>query len=1607
MKLKAFPILLSLLLLLNPAYSECEQGCLVCTADNRCLLCDSLNAYFLSGSSCKSDSDGNCLFYQPDSSNGACLICYPDHFLTSNAKCAAVESKIDFCASYQADGVCSACEGGYVIKGDICEVLENKITGCEIHNTADDKLCDKCLENFMLTKDKKDCIEDPSFRFCARYTFIECQECTSETVRNSNAYLDNFRSLISSNGIDGLNESVFQLDKGAIDTVLVNECIPTPIADCTDFEDVFSCKTCATGFYLTSEKKCQKNPIQPLLNCTVYKDLNNCLKCGNGFHLSSQGQCEANEDITGCAVYDGSAKTTTCLSCDESTYLSNNSCVERNNSEIENCATLSLTADKCEVCGENQILATDGLLCLPSIAECKQHKPFSIGATETQCDLCNPGFFIKDNACQSGSTDNCAEYRVSEDVCVRCSSGFVLGEEGCEIRSAVIPFCSLFSSSVDDECETCELNSIKYTIKNTCKTVTTNNNCNVFGNFNQCLGCEDKFELIDNSCVAILPELNCLKKEGENCLDCVSGYYLDEGVCRLIPTIITENCETVSEVAENKNACLSCSTNHIPYSTSLSMCRDNNQLGITIIEDCDKYDKTGSTVTCVRCTEEKVLAEDSLSCLDACPEGQVAVLGQVSFDSPDNADSPVTPSPYKQCKTTNPGILENCNLAAMVINEPKNPLACIQCGAEAVPVQLCPVELSYFNASSPSTDDLLNTSVALECVNNTSTPFGATGDSSKNENCLYYKLESINSNPVWLCKSCKFGKTGSLREVGESGIYEVNCDTDVLGCDNSVEFGGSLIDSVWMRQLFGFTIPYKYSCHSCTSDTAIPFLNTELSGKLNGYSIGANPPTTATNKNGTMITCREPSADGLNMSEEEFSSFPENCALGFLMVNRPKKSNLTVTSSAICVACKNGFKPVKDNKGFMIIECAAIENCKEEENGGWFNGCKTCKEEGFALKFNSETKEVMYNECVETTAVNCQAYDDTNNVCVDCKKGFVFNSDNVCEALKPHNCSNFNILKRNSFSTVNNINQIELALHKLFEVGCESCSSSDFINIKIDETITTCVSSPYIEDGGFPDPSQFSTGCLSYSLNPDDPLDLFCLSCAEGTIPTIDKQKCVPVTDLPNCSIADESGVICQVCNDTHTKVGATCEQKQILNCKTFSNDVGTLTCLVCEDTFLLSDNECKAGIIPNCRTYNTNEACSSCLDGNVLINNGSACLPIPSALNCVNATIGGDGLIECTQCQSNFGFSTEATDFNVNACLDAKTVPNCVEYDIKEEISDSTFNCIKCEDEFYLTNNSCLPRDILTGCKTPVVDANKCEVCEDNYLFNEDEVCVSLRVGVGNCASYTIDAVCEKCSPDTYPSEGDCIKIKDEEKIENCINYSAVDKCSLCDPGFYINEDKCSPSNASNCKENESETNCLNCEEGWHLQTTEGATKDCIQNTVTNCATFVPDVNQCATCVNGNIINEQGSCVAVEVTIPDCDGYDNETGNCNKCAPGFILAADGKSCELFSGPNTFSNCSRLRYRATPVCVACEVGNYFFNGKCTGCIDRTYGDGCMYCDYKEQERCLICRNGYWMNKDGDCILNESLGIGFKNEIRGADVLKGFWITLLLVLMTIN
>ncbi len=680
-----------------------------------------------------------------------------------------------------------------------------------------------------------------------------------------------------------------------------------------------------------------------------------------------------------------------------------------------------------------------------------------------------------------------------------------------------------------------------------------------------------------------------------------------------------------------------------------------------------------------------------------------------------------------------------------------------------------------------------------------------------------------------------------------------------------------------------------------------------------------------------------------------------------------------------CGACKAGFAstaattfengnqiPVPN----MISACTAIENCEHSE---WFNACTQCQE-GYSHSY-SALKGVQYDTCVSYENQDCLAVNQTDE-CVFCKPGSYLNKDGYCERIQPPRCEHKQFVHEQKFY----FRDIATGLWLNKEgTGCLRCDEG-FTGLLVTENHYACTESIQHSLGAVADGTNYIQNCKNYYLDPADNI-LKCHICEDDFIPLQSGGSCTATSSLPNCKVAQNSQ-FCAVCEDEYVLVSRVCELKSIEHCIEYQNDENSSQqiCSDCGPGYYREANACHPGEVKNCYLFETKHRCNVCDQGFALVfqNNGyNYCYPINPQLKCAvfNPDKFQGAHLECVQCvDRNFVIQNES--FYRSICMRYFEIPNCQVYDVHPAIADSSFQCLRCQPNFFLRNNVCEFRlNEIDFCVEQQVDDDLCSRCdEEHYLSSDKRHCEPNPTGIRGCRVYTSTVDCSACEANLYLQENTCVALLEEELIDNCVFYQNQFNCERCGDGFLVQNGVCESTSLQNCALFAGPLICEKCIQGYGFKDVEG-TPTCVQKSVDNCTVSEDfDPFNCLVCANGHYVNE-GACAQVTDLILNCVEYAG-IDVCSKCSMGTALSIDGKTCysSLHAKRSIDAHCLSAEVVDTPICNTCEPGFYFSDGECVECGEPNgLSNGCYNCDAVDPSVCLICKPGYYMTKTADCV----------------------------------
>lgn len=402
------------------------------------------------------------------------------------------------------------------------------------------------------------------------------------------------------------------------------------------------------------------------------------------------------------------------------------------------------------------------------------------------------------------------------------------------------------------------------------------------------------------------------------------------------------------------------------------------------------------------------------------------------------------------------------------------------------------------------------------------------------------------------------------------------------------------------------------------------------------------------------------------------------------------------------------------------------------------------------------------------------------------------------------------------------------------------------------------------------------------------------------------------------------------------------------LGCKTYSSGV----CSTCAVRYYLDSNNICQPVNPNCNTYNTtNGACLSCYPGFGLIED--TCLPglVSSSFDPNCNTFKGDSCIKCS------------LKYYLNSNGKCKAVdPSCKTFD------NTNGNCLSCFAGFEVSNGSCLVSKIkatISNCNQVDLTTGKCAKCSFGYYFDQQGNC---NQADPNCKTFdAIQLQCTACySGYSLNGNNSCVKSDTPKLDPNCAKYDANNVCQQCSKGSFFNaKNICIVVDPSCFTFDQSTGNCLSCYQGFTLSFGTCEVSNATAVSDPNCRKFLTN-DVCSQCSDRYYIGSSGLCTEVN---PLCHEYDQSTGLCTTCFPGFTLASG--FCNLTTTTLSDPNCKTWN---GSTCLQCAFGAYFSSNR-TCLIANPL---CKSFDLTNGN-CLSCYDSFDLIR-GDCVKNTNQSV---------------------------
>ena len=422
-----------------------------------------------------------------------------------------------------------------------------------------------------------------------------------------------------------------------------------------------------------------------------------------------------------------------------------------------------------------------------------------------------------------------------------------------------------------------------------------------------------------------------------------------------------------------------------------------------------------------------------------------------------------------------------------------------------------------------------------------------------------------------------------------------------------------------------------------------------------------------------------------------------------------------------------------------------------------------------------------------------------------------------------------------------------------------------------------------------------------------------------------------------------------------------------------------TKLCIKCDKDIYTPDENggcqnayiCKLGENQCLECDENEQLCKKCIDGYFPDENGGCSYT-------ENCEISEEG--KCLKCKDDYILIGDDNEIKICKSLIYGDLKNC------EEINNSTGICEKCKENYYLNKGdrkcskteNCYKSifDVCSKCnkyyyldkreskcKNQIgifefcqesIDSATCDICEENYYFNEEKKCISVNYCLQSKNLYT----CEKCSPGYFLSYygTSCVT------TDNCLTGDKdIGICSTCLKNYYLDykDGKCKSNQEHNdfiyCKYADNDV-CIECLEGYEL----GEDYKCSNSK--NCSESINGI--CVQCIDNNFLGLDNKCTMIE----HCIYSDNYI--CTECEDNYYYNEIDIKCIRAEG--NLNNCKSSS--SNSYCEICK-NDFYLNQTyniCYSNIDEGIFYKCKKTDLNA-EKCDQCIEGYYLgSKDYKC-----------------------------------
>lgn len=1580
--------------------SKCDQGTLSCqTQGEKSIpkICDFINNYIFDPvqNQCIKQQIQGCEISSFTNSS-SCLVCEPGKvFDLVSEKCIDIPSneKIFGCSRYVIDSKqCLECEKGYYVSHGRCLTLgDQKIENCLKY--ASPSKCEICDEGFYLNDSS--CFEISDEPNCAVLTKFYCSECEENYFlnRGNNSEVDitqTFdtiqRKILNSFGVS-LNQ----------DKNLNSVCLKTTVPNCKKFQNLDSCSECVENHYLTEAGLCSLFPEDPVANCTEYANALTCTKCQNSFHMISPTECKKSSDVKHCQLYSESQDK--CVQCAPNYWLDdgNQTCVLRQNLEIQHCQENNLLADSCSRCEEWYSPTQDGLLCLPDINFCQdQTQGVDKDSTHHTCNLCNDGHFKETNSCKPQSIPNCSKYVSNLNQCQTCENGFFHYPDRSVCAQQSIAYCQEYVQNSTNTCSKCE--NLKYLNA-------TNSACLDIDNFTHCFLSDG----LTNKCIECLPGFFF---NGVTCSGLRSFQIFDKNCLSNTDTYLTSTCTRCGDnyapligtfpavikdyFVSNPN----CLRIH-PLSGQCNQCTDFYELNDD--NDCE-YLANQSDLVCKRTILGKMqLLKENLYC-EACKDQTFQYLHEARCLDRSNYT----------------------NFSGCALNPETSDNQCTGCESDkyTVPVNTHPQCVSSdigFYFWPPQIPNCLIRDGKGKCF------LCQPGTYLTTDRMSCISLDPANNATIWNAFDNKMEPIGSIQSPEH--LIE-NCEE------------------------YGQIDPTKIGCTKCKSGFVgiIPQQSSTRTGNLD-ITISLNDRVDTMDFWHPFDECYDNSKIlRTNASTNHVNA--NDCEFGFRIDEREGYGCLRCLNNKIGQV----LSVLYDSDGiYLHTNYQVIGNCqttsiKSELTGIGFLNRSTlsrlqwnilmpftnCASWGYA---DSEVLVYMYLTDFLNPYVQLNSFDDEYpHPDEPIEQAYCFPTARVNNQIS--HCQIYSIS-----SLIPNFNSSTSVIQNPHCLACEPGYAPVFdVN---DQYITQCQIIPNCTTS-----SHNSNTWLNACESPT--FDAWKVEVINGSQVIAFDEPVSTSEAIGNCEVIDTSASsdLCVLCEAGYTLVDNACELIEVGNFLCENRGMGYTGV----SDSLVAVPSLHFNSFAHLRFANKNSAyldyvhplCNSCLGSEILfIDSENAAAKVCGKSIFVESSdhIPSDckypafnNPLKCAECEPNFLLVTPSLE-----CVPQSSFPNCSTV-IFSGISNA---CTSCQKGFYFSSGSCLPTNCL---EFSAANSDECAVCKESYKIDPSskQRCILDAGSPAPCKLYspTLDH-CISCQDSSklvhlFVKKGSSDVIEGFECVEFSIEGNGFENYNLDYPYIQIEiasdnnieiylkrvetenqifrtfahksptinpaHSHCLPKrNIPHCKTDSILENayCLKCEDYYFLQTSDN---QCVSGSITKCREYSNNASQCLRCDNGYYLSSNSQACILRDNTSNCEEFIIDADSCSKCQQGFRLDLSTMTCQEYSAnfckefhPN-INQCTSCQHEAWKEVIGDQVlcKTYsaqhcatfdLYRDRCSSCNDQGYPttlpDGSLLCKQRTisncetvdplTDDCLLCEQGaYYSTSSQSCIIHRNI-----------------------------